>query len=128
EKKWQIHTSEAHLPRRPQDRRQDKRPEESAGHSGPENIQGEQRHRSAILKPPPRVARSRAMAASIRARCTSACGKLPRNSPLRGSTSSAYRPTSVARASNRSIKAVASVTRPTRASALTSQNEQFRKQ
>src|SRR6266508_3868622 len=44
-----------------------------------------------------------------------------------GSISSEKSPTSLARATSRSISAVDSSMRPARASALTSQNEQFRK-
>src|SRR5262249_39062030 len=69
-----------------------------------------------------------ATAASMSARCTSACGKLPRNAPDAGSISSEYSPTSLACPSSRSMSVDASSSRPARARALTSQNEQFRKE
>ena len=51
-------------------------------------------------------------AASIKARCVNACGKLPSNRPARGSYSSASRPTSVRRSSSRSNSSRASSTLP----------------
>src|SRR6185503_16175496 len=111
EQQRQIHPRQRQFARRLHQRREHQRAEESTGDSRREH----QRFSD------------RAIAASTSARWTSACGKLPRNAPLPGSISSAYSPTSLARPASRSISSVASSTRPDRASALTSQNEQFRK-
>src|SRR3954453_13913718 len=72
--------------------------------------------------------RSSAKAALISDRCVSAWGKLPSIAPVCGSSSSAYRPTSLASGTSSSMTAFASSRRPLRASASTSQNEQARKQ
>src|SRR5262245_6934972 len=68
-----------------------------------------------------------AAAALMMARCTSPWGKLPRKSPLVGSSSSEKSPTSFARASAASIARAASSRRPASARASASQNEQHTK-
>src|SRR5690606_21693676 len=65
-----------------------------------------------------------ARAALINARWLSACGRLPRKSPVPGSISSLYRPTSLASATARSMRSAARSTCPPLASASASQNEQ----
>ena len=65
------------------------------------------------------------MTALMRARWVKACGKLPRCRPLRGSISSAYRPSGLANDSSFSHSCRARSRSPISASAETSQNEQM---
>src|SRR4051794_45393 len=72
------------------------------------------------------IASVTASAALTSARWVRPCGRFPRKSPVAGSISSAYSPTSLASPMSSSISSTASLTRPQRASASASQNEQVR--
>src|SRR4051812_4979432 len=106
----QVHACQPELAARAQRRREDERPDQSARNGAPDA------HRMPAC--------SQATAALTSARWTSPWGRLPRNSPVLGSISSAYRPTSLASSSSSVIVSAASSVRPPRASASTSQNEQ----
>src|SRR5215213_5953919 len=112
EQERKVDACQAELARRPQRRRQHDRPEHAADDRAPDHAA---------------AASSIATAALISARWDRPCGKFPRKSPLAGSTSSAYSPTSFASATSSSMSAVAPARRPWRAYASASQNEQARK-
>src|SRR2546425_11932342 len=104
-----VHAREPELSGAAQRRGQHERSREAPGQRGPEAHDG---------------GAAMAAAALMIDRCTSPWGKLPRKSPLVGSSSSENRPTSFASASAASIERAASSRRPASARASASQNEQ----
>src|SRR5262245_15518025 len=78
EEEREVDAREAHFARGAEDRRQNERPDETAGECPPDAHGG-----------PPSSASARTDAAPISARWGSACGTFPRNEPSSGSSSSA---------------------------------------
>src|SRR5207244_887267 len=100
EQKREVHSCDPHFARRPRHGGQHQSPDESACECGPENRHTPTRGAAlsapygagpgpAVRRPSCVFTRVMAVAASMSARWTSACGKFPRKSPLTGSISSA---------------------------------------